>query len=153
MSELRKNIQLLKDNYAVTFPPLSSIQVQQASVTLVKAGLPPIPLDYVSFLTETNGLSWNGCILFSLRNEARNKGAFFHPGILQNYGFCQHNALMKKKLLLGYGWETLFIYDFIRKEYQVIDRFTFQPITSYTTFSDYLSDMTAPLQKKALENI
>ena len=43
--------------------------------------------------------------------------------------------------------------DFIRKEYQVIDRFTFQPITSYTTFSDYLSDMTAPLQKKALENI
>ena len=153
MSELRKNIQLLKDNYAITFPPLSSIQVQQASVTLVKAGLPPIPLDYVSFLTETNGLSWNGCVLFSLRNEARNKGAFFHPGILQNYGFCQNNALMKKKLLLGYGWESLFIYDFICKEYQVIDRYTYQLIISFQTFSDYLSYLTIPLQKKSADSI
>ena len=153
MSELKQCLKCLYENYAVVFPAIEPKIVQQASVKLVKAGVPPIPLDYVSFLALTNGLSWNGVDLFSLENIERNKGAFHHPGILQNYQFCQNNAVMQKKLLLGYGWETVIVYDFSIKEYQLLDRYTYQAVLHFATFADFMSYMIQPIQKKLPEGM
>ena len=149
MSELNKCLKCLYEHYAVVFPPVDPKTVQQASVTLVKAGVPPIPLDYVSFLGATNGLFWNGITLFALNNIERNKGAFTHPGILQHYAFCQNNAVMKKTLLLGYGWETLITYDFATKEYRLLDRFTYQSLFVFQTFVKFLQYITRHLQAQA----
>lgn len=153
MSELNNCLKCLYDHYAVVFPPIDPKVAQQASVKLVKSGVPPIPLDYVSFLSLTNGLSWNGVDLFSLNNIEREKGAFFHPGILDQFQFCLNNALMKKKLLLGYGWETLLIYDFVQKEYQLIDRYTYEKIIAFQTFIDFLHYMIKPIQKQLPEGM
>ena len=148
MSELNKCLKCLYENYAVVFPPIDSKLAQQASVKLVKSGLPPIPLDYVSFLAATNGLSWNGVDLFSLNNIARAKGAFHHPGILDYFSFCQNNPLMKKKLLLGFGWETLLVYDFSEKTYQLLDRYTYDKIITFQTLIDFLQYLIKPIQKQ-----
>lgn len=153
MSELDECLKCLHDNYAVMFPGVDAKSAQQASVTLVKSSVPPIPLDYVSFLSATNGLSWNGVELFSLNNIERNKGATHHPGIMQNYQFCQNNAVMRKKVLLGYGWETIIVYDFAQKEYQVLDRFTYQIILTFATFVDFLKYVIKPVQKQYPEGL
>ena len=147
MSELNKCLKILYENYAVVFPPIDPKVAQQASVKLVKSGVPPIPLDYVSFLAATNGLSWNGTELFSLSKIERNKGAFYHPGILDNFQFCQNNALMKKKLLLGAGWELLLVYDFVKKEYQQLDRYTYAVVRSFPSFLAFLQYTVASIQK------
>ena len=55
---------------------------------------------------------------------------------------------MRKKLLLGYGWETLIVYDFSVKEYQLLDRYTYQVILHFATFVDFLNYMIQPIQKK-----
>ena len=153
MSELNQCLKTLYENYAVVFPPIEPKVAQQASVKLVKSGVPPIPLDYVSFLAATNGLSWNGTVLFSLDNIERNKGAFHHPGILQNFQFCQNNALMKKKLLLGRGWETLFVYDFAGKEYLLLDRFSYDTVMKFSTLVEFLKYVTRSLQKQLPEGL
>jgi len=148
MSELNECLKTLYENYAVVFPPIEPKTAQQASVKLVKSGVPPIPLDYVSFLAATNGLSWNGVVLFSLENIERNKGLFFHPGIMQNFSFCQNNVIMRKKLLLGLGWETLLAYDFMGKEYLLMDRFSYEIVMKFSTLVDFLKYAIKPLQKQ-----
>ena len=153
MSELNKCLRSLYENYAVVFPPVDPKIAQQASVKLVKSGVPPIPLDYVSFLAATNGLSWNGIELFSLSNIERNKGAFYHPGILDNFQFCQNNVLMKKKLLLGYGWELMLVYDFLKKEYQMLDRYTYIIVRTFPTFLDFLLYTVKSIQKQIPEGM
>ncbi|MBR6411553.1 MAG: YrhA family protein [Alphaproteobacteria bacterium] len=153
MSELNGCLKTLYENYAVVFPPIEPKTAQQASVKLVKSGVPPIPLDYVSFLAATNGLSWNGVVLFSLENIERNKGQFFHPGIMQNFSFCQNNAVMRKKLLLGLGWETILAYDFLEKEYVLLDRYSYEPIMKFSTLVDFLKHVIKPLQKQLPEGM
>ena len=153
MSELNDCLKCLSDNYAVFFPAIETKTAQQASVKLVKSGVPPIPLDYVSFLAKTNGLSWNGVTLFSLENIERNKGAFFHPGIMQNFQFSHNNPIMKKRLLLGWGWETLLVYDFLKKEYALLDRFTYDLVFSFPTFVDFLKYAIKPVQKQLPEGM
>jgi len=148
MSELNQCLKTLYENYAIVFPPIEPKVAQQASVKLVKSGVPPIPLDYVSFLAATNGLSWNGIVLFSLENIERNKGAFYHPGIMQNFSFCQNNAVMKKKLLLGLGWETILVYDFIGKEYLLLDRYSYEVVIKFSTLVDFFKYAIKPLQKQ-----
>ena len=149
MSELNDCLKCLYEHYAVFLPPIDSKTAQQASVTLVKAGVPPIPLDYVSFLSKANGMSWNGIVFFALQDTERNKGAFHHPGILQNKSFCQSNAVMHKKLWLGYGCESLIVYDFLAKEYQVLDRYTYQKIYTFPTLIALLQHITKPLKQPA----
>lgn len=148
MPTQNKILKCLYEHYAVVFPPIEAKEAQQASVKLVKAGVPAIPSDYTLFLTATNGLSWNGIALFSLSNIEREKGAFSHPGIMQNYEFCQNNPLMKRKLLLGWGLETIIVYDALIKEYQLIDRYTYTIIKSYPTITDFLSSLVKPFLEK-----
>lgn len=141
-------LKCLYEHYAVVFPPIEPKEALQASVKLVKAGVSSIPTDYVSFLSATNGLVWNGITLFSLNQIEREKGAFFHPGIMQNYVFCQNNPTMKRKLLLGWGWETIIVYDSNLKEYQILDRYTYAPIAGYSNFLDFLHTLVKPLLEK-----
>lgn len=138
-------LKLLYENYAVVFPPMDAKQVLQASVVLAKAGVPPIPTDYVSFLGATNGLSWNGIVLYALHRIEREKGLYYHPGIMETYSRTTHNPLMRKKLCLGYAPESLLIYDAADKTFQARDRYTFEPIFSAPHFVDLLIWLTQPL--------
>ena len=144
--EIRDILKELHDHYAVLFPGIEPMKVQQASVGLVKAGVPPVPADYVRLLAGTNGLSWNGMTLFSLENIERNKGAFFHPGIVQNISFCRNNPLMKRRLLLGTGWEELFVYDAGLKQYLLLDRYSYETVSAFDTVADFLDRIVRPFR-------
>ena len=144
--EIKECLKELHEHYAVLFPAVEPMKVQQASVGLVKAGVPPVPADYVRLLAETNGLAWNGMTLFSLENIERNKGAFSHPGIVQNISFCQNNPLMKRRLLLGTGWEELFVYDAGLKQYLLMDRYSYDIIAVFATVAEFLDWICRPFR-------
>lgn len=135
----------LHDNYAVIFPPIDSKQVLQASVVLAKSGVPPIPMEYVSFLSICNGLSWNGTVLYALNKIEREKGLYYHPGIMDTYKTSISNPLMRKKLCLGYAPESLLIYNALDKTFQVYDRYTFDIILTVPHFIDLLVWLIRPL--------
>ena len=144
--EIKECLKELHDHYAVLFPAVEPMKVQQASVGLVKAGVPPVPADYVRFLAQTNGLSWNGMTLFALENIERDKGAFFHPGIVQNIPFCRNNPVMKRRLLLGTGWEELLVYDAGLKQYLLLDRYSYETVSSFETVADFLDWISRPFR-------
>lgn len=141
-------LKLLYENYAVVFPEIDSKQVLQSSVVLAKAGVPPIPTEYVSFLGATNGLSWNGFVLYALHQIEREKGLYYHPGIMNTYPASIKNPLMRKKLCLGYAPESLILYDAPTKTFQVRDRYSFEVIFSTPHFVELLSWIAQPLLNK-----
>ena len=148
MTLLNKLLKKMYEDYAVVFPKVDSIKVQQSSLKLFKAGFPVIPTDYVVFLSMTNGLFWNGLTLFALTKQEREKGAFYHPGIMDTYAGYQKNTLMHKKLLLGYAPEELIVYVAEAKLYQILDRYTYEVILTLPRFFDVLYFYARELMEK-----
>lgn len=148
MKLLNQLLKKLYEDYAVVFPGVDALKVQQSSLTLFKAGVPVIPADYVSFLSVTNGLFWNGVAFFALNEQERDKGAFFHPGIMESYTLYQKNNLMRKKLLLGRAPEELIVYAAESKVYQLLDRYTYEVILTFPRFFDVLYFYARELMEK-----
>ena len=53
---------------------------------------------------------------------------------------------MKKRLLLGYGWETLFVYDSVRREYLLLDRYTYDIILTFQNILAFLDYALKPVR-------
>lgn len=126
--------------YAVIFPPIKGTDAGSAALILVRAGVPKIPADYAAFLEVSNGLYWNGLELFSLSEQPRNKGAFMHTGILQNYLTYVRNPLLNKKLVVGMAPEALIAYDAAANAYQVLDKMSYAVVATHATLVDFLLD-------------
>ena len=60
---------------------------------------------------------------------------------------------MHKKLWLGTGWETLIVYDFVKKEYQLMDRYTYGIVQTFPTVVDLLHHIIKPLQKQQPDGV
>ena len=123
---------------AVVFNPVTLTDVQRASFEIVKNKGIKIPNDYAAFLTEVDGLSWNGLYLFSLNEKERQDGAFIHPGILQTYHKGLKNPIFKNRLLLGYGPEEIITYHAGKKEYQILSQYDYRILVRLPRFFDVL---------------
>lgn len=124
--------------YALVFPPAQIMDIQRTSIQLVKQGLVQIPSDYIQFLSATDGLNWNGLELFSIQEHERKDCVF--PGIqLLPYQATQNlKALFPKSLILGFSPEHFILYEAPKKEYTLINRYTFTPVMQLPRFADVL---------------
>lgn len=138
MAILKQLLKKMYHDYGVMFKGVDVKEVQKASVSLVKDGVPQIPADYAEFLSLTNGLAWNGVDLFALSEHDRNQGAFKHTGILQHYKTQLENPLLKKKLVLGTAPEELIVYYAPQNEYQILDRNSYRVIIKLPRFFDVM---------------
>lgn len=138
MAVLKQLLKKMYHDYAVMFQGVDIKEVQKTSVSLVKAGVPQIPVDYAEFLSLTDGAAWNGLDLFSLSEHDRNEGAFKHTGIVQHYQTQLENPLLKKKLVLGTSPEELIVYYAPQSEYQILDRHNYKVIIKLPRFLDVL---------------
>ena len=124
--------------YAMVFPPAQIMDIQRTSISLVKQGLIQIPNDYIQFLTMTDGLNWNGVEFFSIHEHER-KDCVFPSFQLMPYQSSQNlKSLFPKSLILGFAPEHLILYEASKKEYVVIDRYTFTPVAKLPRFADVL---------------
>ncbi len=149
MKLLKQLLKRMYHDYAVMFPGVEMVKVQQASVVLRKADLPQIPMDYATFLTMTDGLSWCGLELYSLNEHERDNGAFKHTGLLQSYEEQAQNPLLKKKLVIGQAPEELIVYYGAQNEYQILDRYSYRVILKLPRFFDVLYFYTGHLTDRS----
>lgn len=124
--------------YAMVFPPAQIMDIQRTSISLVKQGFIQIPNDYIQFLTMTDGLNWNGVEFFSIHEHER-KDCVFPCLQLMPYQSTQNlKSLFPKSLILGFAPEHLILYEASKKEYAIIDRYTFAPVVKLPRFADVL---------------
>ena len=138
MKLMKQLLNRMYHDYAIMVHGLDLKEIHQANVSLVKAKVPSIPSDYAVFLTLTDGLYWNGLELYALNEREREKGAFKHTGIVQNYETYLSNPLLKKKLIIGEAPEEFIAYYAPQNEYQILDRYTYKVILKLPRFFDVL---------------
>ena len=131
--------QVLKRIYqesAVFFAPAKYADIHMVNTILTRSGLAPLPQDYVNLLLLTNGLFYNGLELFATTEHEREKGAFFHRSIPQMQRLYSDNPIVNNKILLAQAPEELALYDFKKKEYILLDRYTYTVIARFPQFLD-----------------
>ena len=125
-------------HYAMFFPPATVMDIQRTSIQMVKQGLIQIPADYVQFLSITDGLNWNGLELFSIHEHER-KDCVFPSLQLQPYQATQNlKALFPKSLILGFASEHFILYESSKKEYAIVNRYTYTPVVKLPRLADVL---------------
>ncbi len=138
---MRTLVQVLKkiyQDYATIYPPAEPDEINKVYFGLLQNGFGRLPSDYRSFLMLTDGLFWNGLELFATREHERDNGAYFHRGILQQQARFATNPALHKKIILGLSPEEIIAYDVVRKEYQVIDRYSYTAFIKFPGFADIL---------------
>lgn len=138
MRVLTQVLRRIYKDYAVIYPPAERAEVHSVTALLFQAGHGYLPADYRDFLMLTDGLYWNGIEFFSTREHERDKGAFFHRALLPMQATFAANPLMKNKIVLGMAPEELIVYDSTRKEYQMIDRYSYTIFVKFPAFADIL---------------
>lgn len=102
--------------------PLEKEAIIVAQKVLYNMGLDFIPASYVSFLRHHNGIKTNGCYLF---------GATVDDD-LDIIDKNEQMARPENTIILGYNDFDLLVYNYVEKEYQIIDREDFELLDSYT---------------------
>lgn len=128
---------LRKDN-GTFFDPVDERSLRFISSLLSSHRFPPVPIDYIALLKQTDGLSWNGVELYGTRANDREALGYTLPGLIEANLEFQQAAPMRGKLLLGRAAEELFVYDSIDQKYHIINRLDFSDSCSFPTFSEAL---------------
>lgn len=148
MRILHQVLKKIYHDYAIFFPPATNLEIQKINITLSQTGLAALPQDYVDFLMLTNGLFYNGLELFSTIEHEREKGAFFHRSILQMQKLYSQNPLVKNKIMLAQAPEEFVLYDFQKKEYQLMDRYSYTVFLKFPNLLDVIYYYTKQLLDK-----
>ena len=99
---------------------------------MAKEKMPPLPTDYLQFLSLTDGLMYNGLRFFGATDHDRGLLAYTYPSLFKvNQGFRQ----LKRRqdvLILGENDEDWLVYSPKMKTYQLMDKM------------DLIGDLTLP---------
>lgn len=135
---LRQLLDKMTQDYALTFRPLKLAEVKRLSITLKKNNLCIIPSDYANFLCWTDGLVWHDLELFSVYSYERPDTVYPHPTLLDIQKKHILEEAFPRKIVLGRGAENLICYDEKTKRYEILNRFTYQPVIQFPRFIDVL---------------
>lgn len=138
MRVLTQVLKKIYQDYAIIYPPAEQIEVHTIASMLLQNNQGCLPSDYRDFLMMTDGLFWNGIEFFSTREHERDNGSFYHRGLLPIQLKYSNNALLKNKIILGIAPEEIIAYDSFRKEYQIIDKYSYTVFVKFPHFADVL---------------
>ena len=117
---------MLDDLYkaeACIFKPVTEKDLRELRMNLAKKSLPPIPSDYLQFLSLTDGLIYNGLQFFGVKEHNREVSIYTYPDILSvNEDFQKRNRRIDI-LIIGEKDEDFITYRPKEKVYQLMDRF------------------------------
>lgn len=138
MHVMTQVLRKIYQDLGVLYPPAERMEVHSVTTQLFQNGHGYLPNDYRDFLLMTDGLFWNGIEIFATREHERERGAFFHRALLPMQAFFSANAMMKNKIAVGTAPEELIVYDSSRKEYQLLDRYTYTTFVKFPALADIL---------------
>ena len=126
----------LKIKGALVFPPVSLTEAQAVSILLVKGGFPRIPRGYLSFLSQSDGLQYEGIEFFSCLTRER-AGTVFNQPTLEGYqSKYATGRFFSSRLVLGRATECLICYNADSKCYELIQRDGLQVMLKFPRFTD-----------------
>ena len=135
---LTRILNTLKKDDAVFFDPVDERSLRFISSLLSSHRFPPVPVDYIALLKQTDGLSGNGVELYGTRANDRESAGYTLPGLIEANLEFQQVPPMRGKLLLGRAAEELFVYDSLDQKYHIINRMDFTISCTFPTFSEAL---------------
>ena len=135
---LRFLLDKANENYALTFPPLEVGEVKRFSIVMKKAGFGVVPSDYVNFLTWSDGLVWHDLELFAVYPHDRPDTIYAQPTLLDMQKKQLLGEAFANKLVIGRASEELICYDTEHKLYEILDRFSYEPLLQFPRFVDLL---------------
>ena len=135
---LSRILETLKKDGAAFFPAADERSLRFASSMLSSHRMPAIPMDYITLLKQTDGLSWNGVELYGCRANDREEKGYTLPGLIEaNLDFSTIES-MHGKLVLGRASEELFVYDALDQRYHILDRLDLTESASFSSFSEVI---------------
>lgn len=130
----------LADYGLVLQPPSTEKDIDDLRLRSQKELGVDVPEEYASFLRVTNGLDWNGLLVFA-HNTAPNSND--RKKTIQGFvdANLDHRSLEEKKSLLIFAesGDDLYSYDTKTKEYRLIDHITLDQIESFASFDKMIS--------------
>ena len=115
-------IEELKDKNFTKGEDLEAESLIIAQKVLHNMGLGLIPQSYADFLKHYNGIKYDGCYLFGATVD-------------DDLDIIDKNQQMQKPenmLLLGYNEFDLLCFDYVAKQYLIIDRADFEVLYTFT---------------------
>jgi len=135
---MRKVIEALKKDIAVTFEAADAKSLKNVNATLKSNNFPTLPSEYEEILKITDGLIWNGIELYGTKSYERELKGYTIPGIADvNMDFVGFDSLAGK-LIVGRMPEELLVYSATDNLWGCVDR------------TDFMVMQTAPSLKELL---
>lgn len=122
MMLLTKMLDTLYKAKACVFKPVPEKELIELRMNMAKKGLPPIPAEYIQFLTLTDGLIYNGLLFFGVREHDREASVYTYPSLLSVNEDFQSCNRRKDILIIGEKDEDLIVYRTKEKVYQIMDK-------------------------------
>lgn len=135
---LRHLLDTMTQDYALTFRPLNLAEVKRLSIALKKNNLCVIPSDYANFLCWSDGLVWRNLELFSVYSYERPDTVYPHPTLLEIQKKHLLEDAFPHKIILGRELESIICYDEQKRLYEILERFSYQPVIQFARFVDLL---------------
>ena len=102
--------------------PVLEKDLRELRMIMARKSLPPIPSDYLQFLTLTDGLIYNGLHFFGVKNHNREASVYTYPSLLAINEDFQSRNRRKDVLIVGEKDEDFIIYRPKEKVYQLMDK-------------------------------
>lgn len=112
-------------------PPATDKDVDNCISDLFDNGFMVPPNDYFEFLKEMNGWSFNGNVLYGT------KSAKYTPSLLDRNNGLNHIKWLKNKVVIGNEDEGLFLYNYNKKLYEIVDRMDGMVYEEFNDFQDF----------------
>lgn len=129
-------VSTLERDGSVLFPGADDRSIRFVASMLTAHRFAPIPLQYATFLKETDGLLWNGVEFFGTRAVERDHLGYIFPGLIEANMELLNYDVMRGSLLLGRASEEIFVYSSHDREYLILDRTDFTANARCSTFQE-----------------
>ena len=122
MNMLTKMLDKLYNAHARMFKPVSQAELRSLRMAMAKEKMPPLPADYLQFLSLTDGLMYNGLRFFGVKKHDRENLSYTYPDLLSvNQDFYSRNR-RQDVLILGEKDEDLLVFNPKKKTYLLMDK-------------------------------
>jgi hypothetical protein len=134
MSDIQDLLKKLHSFDAFTIPPTEDEDVDDTQLDLADLDFTILPQEYIQFLYQTDGLSWEGIEFFGSCEVEDEALDYVLPDIVSANEEYDEYKKIGKRLILGRADEDLFAYQPNPKSYEILDSNTMEVKSTFKTF-------------------
>jgi hypothetical protein len=138
LEEITRQMEEDGDQMQPACSPESLKQLEATAQAIFSRGL---PVEYFRFLSLTNGLDWNGLMIYASATTpiVKHDEAFIH-GLIEANLLWRDYKPNEKFLIFGESGLSKYVYAIASSEYQVIDRSSMDAVKSVASFDELMAE-------------